>query len=416
MKVLLKTFIVSIVLLMIALFASNLNSGVTIYAKKKTASYTVTSYKKYIAVKWKKKAVKYKIYRKDVTKLISEYRKGVPKSKMPKEKKYKKIATVKGKKSYKDKKAKSKRLYAYIVKGYNKRGKKVFSTYSKKKLKYSYVAKTETPKLKHSEWNIDRNIYARDDINHIYIYVENSDTYYAFAKYEFLRKEESTNKFVKVKLERADDKIFLDKSVVPGKTYTYKVRMYLKNGKKKIYSKHSNEYTNSAYNRYGEYKIECLTKAGTYTSPFDAIVKIENANAYNGKTIIYPVKYQKDFVGDDIVRYYNEPDNWGYCTQVLEYSLNNEDWNSIPGTGLELSNNKPIYLKFNVVGDDEGQNIKFNGSSISERSEFSEQYAGFIKYRQEDYTRLLGESKVMYDVDFDLLKGTAFSKLRIDMD
>lgn len=176
------------------------------------------------------------IYRADITKKYKKDR-----FVKLKKKSFKRIATLSGKTTkMTDKKVKKKRYYAYYFKAVLKKkwdGKKTYCDFDKKWYTKAYVG-LEKPDL---SCNGTDEYRTNDKV--VYLSVD-SEFGVLPKKYLVYRKGENDKKYkkIKVKYQPNDDEkpyFYADKNVEANKTYKYKVKAYLKKGKKKYYSKFS---------------------------------------------------------------------------------------------------------------------------------------------------------------------------------
>lgn len=189
-----------------------------------------------IRLSWKKKAVaKYRLYR------AAEKNNGDIS-------KYQKIATISGKKtSYLDKKRKKKTMYHYMIRGYDKKG----------NLKYRGEAENYTglwcsffeyqiPDAKYSTEEIQLQLCSSEGLK--------PDAYCIYRK----QKGDTAYHLLKVVKKKTWYVDYRDKAVKKGKVYFYKFRTYKTIGKKKYYSKYSNQIRMSATNQVGIFKAKIV--------------------------------------------------------------------------------------------------------------------------------------------------------------
>ena len=175
--------------------------------------------------------------------------------------KYKVVATISGKKkSYTDKKLKTEKTYSYMVRGY-KNKKCVIKTgvpesaYTGLTCSFDEYQFAEAPR---SPKSITLKLYSSGGV--------------LPTGYEIYRKEMGISGYKKIATTKKSvtSLSYKDKTVKAGKTYRYKVRTYLKVGKKKYYS---------AFTDYEQ--ISATNRSGKYTFKFDNSVKCaDNETVY----------------------------------------------------------------------------------------------------------------------------------------
>ena len=349
------------VLMMVALIAGvlpgNLFQADSVYAASKSVKHFSVQLKasmKSMKLKWKKpKKVKvsyYKIYRVELKnnwfdddKVIQPFSR------------YKKIAKVSGKKkSYTDKKVKTGKTYAYVIQGYKKKGKKaklVCTTYYEDEMTYESVGLVAPELINGGYGEFDLN-----DIHNLYLYV---NLYYGVkpSGIQVYRKSASDPKYKKMDLKTSQGKklkaldTIHDPTVKPGETYTYKARGYKKVGKKTYYSPYSEEFTLSAVNLSGKYKVDLLTSPGDVS---EIQFKI-TSDKYNGPTTFrQPVL--EDYEDDGYYEngYYYKKDGKDADVPIVagtaKYSKDGLSWVIIPKEGVEVKAGESIYLCYELYG------------------------------------------------------------------
>lgn len=339
----------------IALMLAVMLVGATLLYTPKTAdakvfNVKVTSQMNSIKLKWSKvkKASYYEVYR-FTSKTYDRY---ISKSK------YKKIATT-GKRKYVDKSVKKKKYYAYFVKAKNSRGKVVaknfeeYADYYCKGLDEVGLSKDSYDDAFHNDHkNIHLNI------------IEGSRGYLPKnIKYQVFRKEIGSKKFIKVKSKKLKDS-WVDQSVEPMKSYTYKVRSYVKKGKKTYYSKFSNTVTMKAVDYTADFDVRCLTPSGEYIGPsMEVNLRIKKTNKYAEDVYLFKA------IGD----YYaiekgKENDSYNcYSFAVSDYSLDKSNWNVISEKGLKLEYGKEYYIRGYIIAID--NKVVFAGSNNTKYAE-----------------------------------------------
>ena len=327
-----------------------------VYAKEnvKEISFTTESKMDSITLKWKrqKNVGLYKVYRMDITKKIE-------KSKFsPKRKNYKMIVQLSGNScSFIDKKVSFGHCYAYFIDGFKKingKTKKVCTSYyidGSYQPEYAGLSKPEVTKT------LDTN--NKGDISKVKLYFEVSTSYGVKPDgVQFYRKEKGEKKYKKIatkSLNRFDGNgTFSDSSVKAGKTYSYKVRSYVKKGGKKYWSAYSKPLTIQAVNYDGFYKVKSITPAGN-TDQF--VIKL-TSHKNNGTTKIYS-KYQESYITTDL-----KGKNLTEIITLVQWSEDGTLWKKIPEKGIKLEAGKTIYLKYSLSTDD-GSTPYYGGSTSS---------------------------------------------------
>lgn len=384
-------------------------SIVYIAPKEVKADYlwcNLNSKKKSIKVFWesRKKATKYEIYRA----VAKDYNVN------PKKSKFKKIKTIYNRKqdSYVDKKVKAKKYYAYYVKAL--KGKKTIAT--------SY--EWDNPRIENiglSVPELESTTYKgcyKDQSSDVRLFVESSNTGYKWSnKIKFYRRDGNSKRFKAVKLQKDGGVHFYrDKNTQKGHTYYYKAKCYIKKKKKTTYSMASKVLKVTTYNYQAKYKVETITESGLYHGlTKNVVIKLSNASIYNGKSII------KSSSMEDFYAYYTVSEDMEYTylreheyyVYINLFSYDNNYWHQIPKQGVELKQDKPIYLQLEIKCredfapgyediDYKNQTIYFGGNNCEYKSS-SLSATGFIDY----YGPLTDQGR--YSV-IDFKKGTAYVK------
>ena len=367
--------IIALVLAIALVGTSFIYTPKTIEAKK--FKMTVTAQLKSIKVKWtKRKAAYYEVYR-TKSKVVDAYR---DKSD------YKKIARVK-KNKYIDRKVKKGKYYDYYVKAKNKKGKTVANT-------FEYASQWSCKGLEDIE--LSDSGYGEEFHNdhkniHLSIYEGTHGYYPKSIKYQAYRKEAGTKKYKKIKLKTLLYS-WVDQSVEPMKTYTYKVRSYVKKGKKTYYSKFSNTRTMKAVDDNASFNVQSLTPSGTFEQPtLEVILKLKKTSKYSEDLYLLkgPGTYEpsKRSGSSENYSYYN--------IYFQEYSLDNNTWKPITNSGVLLKYNQEYYVKAYIMAD-ENNKIVYGGDNKAE-------------FKQSD---ILGESSILMDYRS---KDTSYSSVDIDL-
>lgn len=346
--------------------------------------FTTKSNMNSITLKWdKQKGVKYyKIYKKDITKTYKDT------DKTYKKKSFKKLAKV-TKKTYKDKKVKRNRVYIYYIDGYNKKGKVIYSTYTKG-MNDPQSANIFAP------WALNRD-NGEDESNTPNIIRVEAMRYIGVKpdKYIFYRKAKGEKKFKKIgtKKYKSGSAIFEDKTVKPLNTYKYKMKAYKKYKKKSYYSKFSDEVKIKALNSAPKYRVESITRA--YKGN-EAIIKLTSADKYNGATMI-----SDSLISDYCYKFADASPELIFYAKLTGYSMDNNNWMTFGGP-VRLDAEESIYLKFKL--EDSGQNDEKTepvfGGNVVKQSIFKCPSTSISYY---------GSSSAMDDVMLDLVTGEGTS-------
>ena len=347
----------TIIRLILALFliAAVLSHSQNAHAKEKPFRCQLTMRLTSIKVSWKqpKGAVKYKIYRADVTK------KKIYDAEYPEEKDYKKIKTVKNAGSYVDKKVRQNRYYTYMVKAFDKKGRLVKSTYEPDYLEFG-CAGLGQPEIRNDG-------YGENNTNgpkKIYLSMNQDDAAASVTnvKYIIYRKKEGSKKYKKLAEVKSNNFYvdYKDKTVKPGSTYYYKVKVVKNDGRKTWSSKKSQPVIIPTSNFTAKYKVNFLTPAGVFTdrSVLDVKLRLKNASKYNGKTMLLrsEASYSAGQKGASV-------DNGHmYKIRLTDYSTDNKNWTPIPAKGVKLPKSGWLYLKGQIINDGSEEAIWFGGS------------------------------------------------------
>lgn len=380
MKKFFKRITISICVL--ALIMSNARNLLEIQASSvKLFSYSAIQNLKSITLKWEKQenVSYYKIFRINSTK---DYYLGIT----PKEKQYKEIAKVsQDKTQYVDKKVKKVNKYCYIIKGYEKKNGKdklICSTFA------DYIYLCYTPGLDRPSFGPSSFIENYSfPLSKICFSVNPGDGMKPTG-YIIYRKKVGKKSYKRVKLKKLAKGEYLDKKVAPGSFYKYKVKSYLRIGKKKYYSKMSSVLTLDTIRHIGKYNVKLLTpkKINTSTLSF----KVTSKNKYNGNARFLPsyagYYYQSSKKSNEI----------RYDLKLDKYSFDNKIWKKISKKGIVLKAKHTIYLQGTLYKDNltKPTTIKF------EEEKPYTSYIGFgdsLKYK---------DSKYYTEAAFDFVKGT----------
>lgn len=283
---------------------------VTANAKNKTT----------VEISWKKKKVSgYEIYRAINDDNFNE-------------KKYKKIATVSGKKTkYTDKMVKYNQNYIYMVKAYQKKKKR--KIYKYKGTDFALVAMTDP------DWEeyLATDTMTSSSAIRLSGYTEGITP----DGFEIYRKtgSEKYKKIKTVKNKRSSFE-FKDTKVSKGRKYTYKFRYYKKLNGRKVYSKYSYPVKLRAVNRDATYTVQNDTAANGKTT---FIVAGLTSNEGNGTTIF---GNSENYVNYTWKKNKNAGKSYSIDLVPVKYSYDNVNWVELPEKGVKVNENETIYIMF----------------------------------------------------------------------
>lgn len=276
-----------------------------------------------VKLKWKRRdgnirsASKFRIYRSTSKK---EYKT---------EKDYKLIRTVSGRTfSFTDRKLKTGTRYTYIVRAYKYIGgslKLVGETNEEENV--PGVGKPEWFEYQHSDTH-----FSPKQIELVF----SVDRGLVPTGYEIYRKKPG-EKYKKIKTikKKKTSMIYIDRKVMPGQKYLYKVRAFRKYGKKKIYGKWSDSLKMSAVNYSG-----IFTSAVTDEDEANGIICVKLvSHKYNGDL---------KFNSSSLLQYDFDSDSSGGKeaeAALCGWSLDGNKWEQ-SNKDIILSGGQTIYLKF----------------------------------------------------------------------
>ncbi|MBR2189130.1 MAG: hypothetical protein IJ860_06965 [Eubacterium sp.] len=344
----------------VVLFAGVILSARPVSARAKRFNVTLKPAMTSIKVSWPKVkgAAKYRIYRADVT--------GVETGdeKFPTQGEYRYIRTNKGSTStsFVDQKLKKSRYYAYLVKVYDKKGRRIASTYADDVYSCACIG-LGIPSL-------GNNGYGENHINtlkKLYLYI--SADYYGVnakdIKADVFRKAAGEKQYKKIDSISLRDGAaeYTDKRVKSGKNYSYKTQLFCDSAGKTYRSKMSDKVSIPAVNFSAKYRVKCLTRACTSQNRLEIVLRISNKNKFNGITTVLPkTKGYYD------ANYYGQKENGeiaAYDFRFTAYSRDNVVWKKIPKGGVKLPAEKPLFLKGEILRREE-DTIYFGGSTGKE--------------------------------------------------
>lgn len=314
-------------ILMVLVAALMLAFGCSFESKAAVKSFAVKATvesKTKVKLSWKKKSVSgYEIYRAGV-------------SKSGKVGRYKRIATVSGKKvSYVDK-VSYKKTYLYKVKAYKKSG-------NKKTYKYEGVSEEVYAGVGETSWGEYMESDAKVSTESIEL-IAGVTTGMKPTGYEIYRSVGPFygKRIAKVKAQKDGSLVYEDKNVVATMTYSYKIRAYKKVGSKTIYGKYSKPLKLSAVNFVGKYQVSCFTEGNQKVKSL--VVSITSEDAGNADMVI-----DGDFIHSELCYSYKKADAEEFESVNMvpvQYSYDNETWYSLKNKEIVLKAGKTVYLTF----------------------------------------------------------------------
>ncbi len=363
-------------------------------AKSKSFEVKLKPTMKTIKVTWPKikGAVKYKVYRADVTDVMwndQDY---------PDLSKFKKVKTNKGKSKTRfiDKKVKKDRYYTYVIKAFNKREKQIACNYDPVNMPADCKS-LSVPFLSNVGYGED---YANSP-KKLYLGIMSgqggvSGIGASVVVYRKAAGDKAYRKIDTFRLKHDYQITYADKTVSPGVTYTYQVQLYKKSGGKKYWSRRSAPLTIPAVNFTAHYTMKSLTPAGIYEGldQLEITLVMANAGKYNGAATILTGRSwngTEEYYCDDA----GGKTHW-YGLQFTQYSLDNVTWNKIPAKGVRLPGKDPLYLKA-VLLRGEDPVLIYAGSEKGRLSSINSE-DGLMNYA--------GPGSGYTNVRFDLAAGT----------
>ena len=274
-------------------------------------------------------------------------------------KKFKYIKTVK-KLTFTDKNIKKGKYYAYGIKAYNKKHKKISEAFRNMKGGFYTTKVVCKPKIKISEKKYE--YIAKKHYNtgsRISIYIKENSKGSSVDYYVIYRREAQSKKYKKLKTIkcRANETLFDDKKVKPNKTYFYKAKAVAKVGKKKYYSPKSSTCEAKTINYFGKYKVGAITEPSDDVK--EIIFWIQNNSKGNGEMTLYPLTqtepeytYDGEYLPGYCYGYYEFQKNKYsanrehlYHPNFAKYSYDMVNWKNITDSGIDVPKKKKIYIK-----------------------------------------------------------------------
>lgn len=273
--------------------------------------------KNQITLSWKKRpAAEYEIYRANVNKKGSTG-------------KYRKIATISGKKKAYTDKVPYKKRFGYRIKGYTLKGKKKVYQYHGQISAYTGVGQTSWTDYQQTDSEISPKA-----IPLAFAQSEGMEP----TAYEIYRGtgNKSFKKLVTLKSRKMSGE-YTDKSVSSGKTYYYRIRAYRTMKGKRYYGDYSSVMKLAAVRRVGQYAAAIVP---TEEEASSFVLRL-TSNKENGKTVFKKNQFQS-------VRYhYLDSENKKSVflqMKAVEYSTDNMNWQKLPGQ-VVLPAGQTIYFK-----------------------------------------------------------------------
>ena len=271
-----------------------------------------------VTLTWRKHSVtEYEIYRANVNK------KGTVG-------KYRKIATVSGKKkAYTDKVAYKKR-FGYRVKGYTLKGKKKVYQYQGEVDMYTGVGQTVWADYQQTDSEISPKA-----IPLAFSQLEGMEP----TAFEIYRgtSNKSFKKLVTLKSKKMSG-AYTDKSVTSGKIYYYRVRAYRTMKGKKYYGDYSNVMKLGAVRRVGKYTATVMPTGEQESS---VLILRLSSDKENGETV-----FKKNQFQDVKYHFLNSENKESVFLQMkaVQYSLDNMNWQEFSSQVI-LSAGQTIYFR-----------------------------------------------------------------------
>lgn len=282
---------------------------------------SVTQSKNSIKLSWGKKSVtQYRIYRASA-------------KKNGKYGKYKKVATISGKKkSYTDKVSYEKK-YAYRVDGYKKKGKKYIKKYSGVEVAYSGMGNVQWGDYMHYDADVTPEYISLEAYN---------DCGFVPTAYEIYRSTDGVDyKRIGVVKEKKMSLKYVDNNVERGHSYYYKVRAYKKLTGKEYCEKYTSPLKLTAVNNIGQYKARVLTPESAAVSELTVFLTSDEGNAdlyftaacVNSAVLSYR-RSEEDLLDED------------EDLVLSKYSYDNETWYEAGREDIVVKPGQSIYLQF----------------------------------------------------------------------
>lgn len=314
-----------------------------------------------VRVAWRQKegAVKYKLYRADVSTLANN-----GSGDYPTRIDYKKIGTVKNKTVYHDKNIKKWRYYAYLVEAYDKKGKLIASTRADDSISYACKG-LGRPVLGNGGYGENHTNTRKK----LYLYIAADDYgagyYTKNVQAVIYRKTAGGNKYKKLATGTLKDGFleYADKKVKSGKKYSYKVQLIKKAGRKTYKSKKSKAVTIPAVNFSPAYKVRCLTPAGKWQDrgKQEITFTLANKSKYNGTMKILP-SGGPEYDSATYFALNAKGETAEYPFRFTEYSKDGKVWKMIPAGGVKLPKKEILFLKGEILRGEE-KDICFGGTT-----------------------------------------------------
>lgn len=301
--------------------------GTTVYGRTPWHDVdAVTQSRNSIKLSWKKKSVtQYRIYRASVK------TNGKPG-------KFKKIATISGKKkSYTDK-VSYKKYYEYRVDGYKKKGKKYIKKCSGKVPAKSWVADVVWGDYMPQEAKVTPKSISFDAYYSLGLEPTGCEIYRSTDG----KKYKKLNVVKRKKISPGIIIEYVDKKVNKGQSYYYKLRSYRILKGKKYYGKYTSPLRMTAVNEVGQYKLRVLTPESPAVSELTVCVTSDEDNADLNITV--------KSVNRAVLGGFEEKDgSLFYLKEDLilsKYSYDNKTWHQAGREDIVVKPKQSIYLQF----------------------------------------------------------------------
>lgn len=177
--------------------------------------------------------------------------------------------------------------------------------------------------------------------------------------YQIYRKncDVSDSKYKKIATIKSDKAYYMDKSVLPGNTYLYKVRSYKTINGKKVYSLWSSAEKITAVNQYGTFHLK---KISASEDDKTLIVQLTSDMEYNADLcFLHNNNYNFSLK--------NKAPSSYTPLQLISYSKDSVSWTDVlpSGTDITLKSNQSVYFKLKIASDTQNDMSNATGLYIN---------------------------------------------------